>query len=606
MLKKREEVKERSAVKESDKWDVESLFASFDEARAALDKIRKIAGDNGHFETLAYFKGRLANPANLKQYLDTFYDIQRKLIKVYTYGHLRLDEDITNRIAKELFELTTLTYTQLIAATSWATPEILRLEDDKFEALISDPSLREYEHVFRKLKHDKPFTLSEKEERILALSADATGSIKKAFGAMDNADLKFKDCENEKGEKLPLSHALYGLYMQSKDRKLRKTAFENMHHEYLAHENTFSELLGGQVKVHQLSAKARGYDSCMHAALSSNEVDTKVYTNLLEGVKERLSSLHKYIAHRKKVLGVDKLYAYDLQVPLSQEMTKRYSYSEAEKLVLDSLTPLGENYIKIAQSGLQKQRWVDRYENKNKRSGAYSSGCFDSHPYILMNFNGSLRDVFTLTHELGHSMHSYFSNTQRRYVDSSYCIFVAEVASTFNEMMLFNHLVEKAQAPEEKKYLLYSHLDNIRATLFRQTLFADFELQIHQLWEQGRPLSPGLLKDVYSELSKTYYGPEFTVDESLSAECFRIPHFYYGFYVYQYATGISAALSLYNSVSEGGQSAREKYLAFLGSGSTSDPVTLLENAGVSMRTKEPIYAMIDYFDKILKLAEAAD
>ena len=600
MSKEKDQLKKRSAVNVDDKWDVEKIFLSLEAGARRLDEMRQLAGDKGQWPDFSELKGKLNVKENLKKFLDQYYAVERRLVKIYTYAHLKFDEDIASRDAKELFEMASLMINQFKTATSWANSEILKLDEALFNAITQDVLFVDYKNLLRQLKNIKPFILSEKEELILSLSKDATRSISKTFGALDNADLEFEPCKNEKGESLPLSHGRYGSYMQNKDRTLRKSAFENMHGAYKQHENTFSELLTGQVKTHHLEAKARGYESCVHAALNENEVDVAVYMHLIASVKKRLPSLHAYTAHRKKALGLDEMFAYDLQVPLTQIADQSYSYERARDMVLSSLQDLGSDYIEIATKGLKEQRWVDKYENKNKRSGAYSSGCFDSNPYVLMNFNGSLRDVFTLAHELGHSMHSYFSNKNRLYVDSSYSIFVAEVASTFNEKMLLKYLIEQASTEQEKKRLIYFALDNIRATLFRQTLFAEFELTIHTFVEQSRPLSAPLFKEIYLKLHQEYYGPSLATDESLSVECFRIPHFYYNFYVYQYATGISAALTLHDKVSKGERGAKEKYLEFLCSGSTRDPVTLLDNAGVCMRDGRAIDTTIDHFDYLLK------
>lgn len=592
-------LKQRSEVAQSDKWDVEAIFDSTEQAYTALEEVKKQEGSDKSWPELSEHKGQLEDKAKLKKVLDSYHAIERALVKIYTYAHLRFDENITDQKAKELFETIQLVIHQFQTAASWVIPEILHLDQALFEAIKQDPLFSEYTHFLRQLATIKPYTLSEKEEYILSLSSDATSSLAKAFGALDSADLIYEACKDSKGEKHPLSHGLYGLYMQSTDRTLRQAAFENLHAAYKQHEHTFSELLTGQVKTHWLNARARGYDSCLHAALNKNEVDVAVYNTLIETVKERASALHNYINHRKEKLGVSELFPYDLQVPLSSASTKKYTYEEAEQLVLESIKPLGEEYVAIATKGFKEQGWVDRYENQNKRSGAYSSGCFDSHPYILMNFNGSLRDVFTLAHELGHSMHSYYSKKAQNYVDASYSIFVAEVASTFNERLLLKTLLEKATTEEEKEHLLYYDLEGIRATLFRQTLFAEFEKTIHTWAEAGEPISSGKLKQHYLELNKQYYGSGLTLGDFIEFEGFRIPHFYYNFYVYQYATGISAAYALYNKVMEEGQSACEKYLTFLRSGSTKDPVTLLERAGVSLRSAEPVNVLIDHFETLV-------
>ncbi len=434
---------------------------------------------------------------------------------------------------------------------------------------------------------------------LLALSGQALQGYHKAFGAINDADFEFGSIKNEKGEDLPLSHASYGLYMREQDRTLRKNAFDKMHGQYEKYENTLCELLGGVVQSHVFHSRARKYESCLDAALYPKNVDTAVYHSLIQAVNDNIGTLHKYIALREKIMGVGTLHLYDMYVPLTSEFDIKMSFDKASDLIIDSVAPLGSEYQDILAKGLKGDGWVDRYENKNKRSGAYSSGCYDSMPYILMNYKDVLRDVFTLAHEAGHSMHSFLSHKNQPYQYGDYPIFLAEVASTFNEELLMQEMLKRSQSTEEKIFLINMKIEDIRATLFRQTMFAEFELMIHTKAEKSEPLTPQVLKEEFYNLNRKYFGPDVDIDEIAKIEWARIPHFYYNFYVYQYATGISAALALSERVLNGGDAERNDYLNFLKSGCSRYPVETLKLAGVDMNTPEPVKSAIQKFDGLV-------
>jgi len=597
-------VKDRKEIDIKDQWNITSLYASLEDWEKDFFELTKDRTEKGYWPDFLNCQGKIKNNAStLASLLNKTLKIERLLYKLYTYAHLRHDEDVANQTYKKAYDKIFLLYCDFQNEISWIQPEILQLSEEILESYLQDPELQEYHIYLRKLLILKPYTLSADKEYLISLAGKALQTSQKAFEVFNNADLKFGYIENKKGEELELTHGSYNLYLQSKDRHLRKNAALSLHGQFKTFENTISELLNGQVQRNVFEAKARHYPSPLHAALTPHEINPEVYYNLIETVRKNLPILHRYISLRKNFLGYQRLHFYDLYVSLIPRFEKHYPYSEATKLVLDAIKPLGSQYHQILAEGLDKERWVDRYENRGKRSGAYSSGCYDSIPYILLNYNGSLRDVMTLAHEAGHSVHSYYSNKNQPFHYSNYPIFVAEVASTFNEELLFRYLMEKAVSPEERCYLLNQKIDDIRATLFRQTLFSEFELMIHNLAQQGEPLTATTLKKIYRNLNADYYGPDLTLDTEIEVEFLRIPHFYTSFYVYQYATGISAANALVEKLMEKGDEARKDYLTFLSSGSSKGPLELLETAGVNMRKSDSIQRLIDRFNELVNQLE---
>lgn len=592
--------KERKEVSAEDTWDVDSLYPNLEEWEKDFTKLTKNKSDVSRWPHLASYQGKIGEgPGKLSTLLAETNEIERSLYKLYTYAHLRHDEDVANDIHKNAYDRISLLYFDFQNETSWVQPEILQLPEETFNRYLEDKSLLDHRIQLEKLSALKPYTLTSDKEHLLSLASKALDTPSKAFGVLNNAELKFEPAKDEKGKEHELTHGSYSLYLQSKDRTLRKNAVLNLHKKFREFENTISELINGQIQGHIFQAKARGYDSALHAALTPHQIDVEVYHNLVSTVRSNISPLHKYISLRKKLLGHDQLHFYDLYTSLVPKYEKKYSYSEGAELVLDAIKPLGQKYHEILERGFGPERWVDRYENARKKSGAYSSGCYDSVPYILMNFQGTLRDVFTLAHEAGHSVHSYHSNKGQPFQYSNYSIFVAEVASTFNEELLFRHLMEKAESHKERCYLLNQKIDDIRATLFRQTQFAEFELTLHTLAEKGVPLNATTLKETYRKLNQDYYGKDLFLDPEIDVECLRIPHFYYNFYVYQYATGISAAYALVERLMKEGEKAQKDYLKFLSSGSSHYPVDLLEMAGVNMRENGPIEKLIKRFSSLV-------
>jgi oligoendopeptidase F len=589
-------MKKRQEVLQKDKWNVEALFGSFEQwemAFAAFD-----------YTPLKAFQGTLSEgPAHLASILQNLFSLSRELEKLYTYAHLRHDEDTKNDLYKEAYQKITLTHYDFAEKMAWLEPELLALPEKALDSYLKSKELEPYRFYLEKIIHLKPHTLSESEERLMALSSAATQSASKAFGALNNADIKFEKIQDSQHHEHELSHGSYQLYLRSHDRTLRKNAYQSMHQSFKAVENTLAELIYGQVQSHVFQAKSRKYNSCLEAALFPKNIPVAVYHNLIRTVKKHLPSLHRYVALRKKTLNVDTLHVYDLYVPLVKKEDHHLTYEEAEKWVIESTAPLGQAYQSALREGMQEQGWVDRFENSHKRSGAYSSGCYDSFPYILMNYKGILKDMFTLAHEAGHSMHSYLSHKHQAYHDSHYPIFVAEVASTFNEELLMDLLMKSWTDEAQQLYLTHEKLEDIRGTIFRQTLFAEFELTIHESVEQGQPLTPHFLSELYNRLQKEYYGPDLTLDPVGSIEWARIPHFYYNFYVYQYATGLSAALALSKKVLEGDTQARDRYLRFLQGGGHLYPVDLLKLAGIDMTQSEPIESALSTFDGLVTRLE---
>lgn len=572
----------RKDVAQNDCWDLSDLYPSLEAWQKEFDEPTPL-------ESLQQLQGTLQEGASaVKEALTLYFALLRQAEKLYTWAHLKHDEDLGDSSYKISYEKALQRLHLLAEETAWLEPEILAQDS----TLLKNSLLKDYHFHLDKLFHLKEHRLSAREEELLALAAQPLSAVHKSFSSLTNADFSFDKVKDELGKSHELSHAYYGLYLQSQDRTLRKHTFLAYHNKYNEYKNTFCDLLQGQVNAHLFEAKARRYTSCLQAALKPKNIPLSVYHSLIQAIKGQLKPLGNYCRFRKELLGFDHMHLYDMNVIIASDL--RIPYPKAEELVAASVAPLGKEYQEILTKGLQSG-WVDRFENKGKRSGAYSSGCFDSHPYILMNYKEILRDVFTLAHEAGHSMHSYYSRKTQPYHYSDYPIFVAEVASTFNEQLLFNMMLQEASSRDEKKTLLQSQIDNIRATLFRQTMFAEFELFIHQEVEEARPLTPDILEEKYYSLTKEYFPEAISFDDIIAIEWARIPHFYYNFYVYQYATGISAALALSQKVLKGGDQERRAYLNFLKGGCSKYPIDLLKEAGVDMTSEEPFKEAVSYF-----------
>lgn len=588
----------RTEVEKENRWNVEAIYPNLNAWQKDFDlyvKDGKVKAD----AILAY-QGKLGESAEtLKKAIEESIKLDRKLSVLYTYAHLKHDEDIAEGEHKVAFSKIRNAMNDFALQLSWFEPELLALDDAKIKSYLASDTLKDYKFHLEKTFRLKEHTLPFEQERLMALSANATSTAHKAFSSMNDADLRFGEATDSAGKAHLITHGSYQVLLRSQDRELRKSAFNTYHNTFKGFENTMAELLNGAVQRNVFNARARNFKSSLEAALYPNHIDTKVYKQLIETVKSNLDPLYRYFDVRKKMLKLDEIHLYDMAVPLTPSFDLKVPYGEAEELLIKSFAPLGPEYVKEIEKGLKTDRWVDRYENKNKRSGAYSSGCYDTNPYILMNYKDILRDVFTLAHEAGHSMHSLLSNKHQPYHYGSYPIFLAEVASTFNEELLNTHLIKKSQNKEEQIFLVSQKLDDIRATLFRQTMFAEFELKIHEMAENNIPLTPQSLKELYYELTKTYFGPGVVIDKEIEIEWARIPHFYYNFYVFQYATGISAALALANRVLKGGAKERDEYLGFLKSGCSDFPIETLGKAGVDMSSPAPVKEAINYFGNLV-------
>lgn len=527
--------------------------------------------------------------------------------KLYTYANLKQCEDNANAESQARVGKLELLGTRLMSATAFVEPLLLELAPEKIDQWIQEESgLQLYRRYFDRLNAKRKHVRSGEIEHLLAGASDALGAVGNAFNFFDNADLKFSSIPNDKGENEQLTHGNYIEFLQSHNREVRENAFRTMHGEFYKWRNTVGALLAGNVHSHIFTAKAHHYNSALEAALDRNEVPVDVYTNLISAVRERLPVLHRYLRFRKKRLNLPELQMWDLYVPLTGEVERPLSYQEAQQKVLLSVAPLGQEYGDIVQKSFDS-RWIDVLENEGKTSGAFSDGSFATPPYMLLNWKDKLHSAFTLAHEMGHSLHSYFSRKNQPFPYADYTIFVAEVASTLNEALLTNYLVEEAKTTGDKElqfYLLNEYAERFRATLYRQTLFAEFELFIHQTAEAGEALTAELMSQKYFEVNKDYYGAEVNIDEIAAIEWARIPHFYYNFYVYQYATGISAATALSQQILQEGAPAVERYLQFLSSGSSKTPVDLLKDAGVDMASPQPVHQALDVFDDIIGQMEA--
>ncbi|MEX1012674.1 MAG: oligoendopeptidase F [Waddliaceae bacterium] len=584
----------RTDVKPNDCWNTESLYLNLDAWKKDFDSVAK-HGEKPLWPKIAEGRGKLNE--KLKSVYEEILSTGRKIEKLYTWAHLKHDEDIAEDSYHKAFLQISQIYHAFAEETSWFEPELLSLPNETLQKLLNSKELESYKFAIEKIIRLKPHTLPAEQSKIIALAGQSLDTARRAFSAMNDADLDFGFIQDQNGDKHELTHGKYQIFMRGQDRVLRKNAFYAMQNSYMEYENTLSSLIQGQVQAHHFYAHTHHYPSCLSAALYPKNIDTQVYANLIQTTNQNLESIYKYMRLRKRLMGLDELHLYDLSTPLCKEPKANIPYEEAVDLVVQSVGPLGSEYQGILEKGLKKDRWVDRFENQNKRSGAYSSGCYDSMPYMLMNYNGTIRDVFTLAHEAGHSMHSYYSNHEQPYQYANYPIFLAEIASTFNEDLLTRYLIENSSTPEEKAYYLNQKIDDLRATFFRQTMFAEFELFMHECAEKNIPLTPTFLKEEYYKLNQKYFGKDVVVDQVSAIEWARIPHFYYNFYVYQYATGVSAALDLSHQVQSTGDSSG--YLKFLKGGSHQYPLDLLKTAGVDLRSKQPILSAIQTFDSMV-------
>lgn len=589
----------REEVPEQLTWDLTSIFESDEAWEAELKEVEQLS------KQASNYKGKVADSAeslyNTLQFSDALYE---RLHKLYVYSHLKHDQDTTNSKYQDLDGRVRSVLTNVGAAWSFITPEILALDEAKLNSYVeSYEPLSLYEQSLKELNLGRPHILSAEKEELLAQFSEVTSTAGKTFSALNNADLEFPKIKGEDGEEVQITHGNYITMLESDNREVREAAFKAVYKTYGQYKNTFATTLAGNVKAHNVNAKVRNYNSARHAALSNNFIPEKVYDQLVSTIHDYLPALHRYVELRKKVLGVDELHMYDLFTPLVKEVKMEVTYDEAKKTMVESFAPLGKEYQEIVEKGLES-RWVDVLENKGKRSGAYSSGTFGTNPYVLMNWQNNVNNLYTLAHEFGHSMHSYYSRANQPYQYSDYSIFVAEVASTCNEELLFDHLMKTLDDDKQKIYLLNQWLDGFRGTVFRQTMFAEFEHMIHELDAKGESITSEKLTSIYYDLNKQYFGDAMTVDEEIGLEWARIPHFYYNYYVYQYATGQSAATALSKQILEEGEPAVERYINnFLKAGCSDFPIEVLKAAGVDMESPEPIALACQVFEEKLEELE---
>ena len=584
----------RSEIKVEDTWKLEDIFASDDAWEKEFEEVKAL------IPQMEKFKGKLGESAQtLYDALQEQDELTMRVSKLYTYAHMRYDQDTTNSFYQGLNDRIKTLYTQIASALSYVTPEILSIEESKIKQYMAEhKELKLYAHALDEITRERPHILSESEEALLAQASEVLGSSSNTFGMLNNADLEFPSIKDENGEEVEITHGRYIRFLESSDRRVREEAFKAVYETYGKFKNTFASTLSGTVKKDNFSARVRHYNSARHSALSTNNIPEEVYDNLVKTVNDNLHLLHRYIDLRKKVLGIEELHMYDLYTPLVKDVKMEVTYEEAKDYILKGLKPLGEDYLNVLKEGFEN-RWVDVHENKGKRSGAYSSGTYGTNPYILMNWQDNVNNLFTLAHEFGHSVHSYYTRKTQPYPYGDYSIFVAEVASTCNEALLNDYLLKTIDDEKQRLYLLNHYLEGFRGTVFRQTMFAEFEHDVHVRAQNGEPLTPELLTKLYYDLNKKYFGDNLVIDEELGLEWARIPHFYYNYYVYQYATGFSAAAALSKQILEEGNAAVERYVGFLKSGSSDYPIEVLKKAGVDMTTSQPIEEALAVFEEKL-------
>lgn len=586
-----ERLPQRTQVAVADTWDLTCLFPSDEAWTTALEEMRPL------FESFAQYRGRLGeSAATLLACLQLDSQIDRLGDRLGNYAYLKTTEDQTNSQCQAMMGRYRFEATRAAEAASFIRPELLSLSADTIQAYLNDPQLALYRLQLERLIRFKPHTLSEKEEQLLAMQGEMSQAAGNAFRQLLDADLKFGMITDERGVQRELSNATFVQILHSPSRDVRRETFAQYYAQYEGHKHTLTATLAGSIQRDAYYARARGYASSLDSALFPDNVPRAVYENLVATVRAGLPAVHRFYDVRRRKMGLPDIHHYDTYVPILSELKVQHTWDEAVEKVLASLQPLGKSYVETLAAGL-RGRWCDRYPNVGKQSGAFSYGTYDGLPYIMMNYKPDvLHDVFTLTHEAGHSMHSWYSSKHQPYQYHNYTIFVAEVASTFNEQLLARYLMEHSNNPQMKAYLINQQIDDIRSTIVRQTMFAEFEQRTHQACEAGEALTVDSISEIYAELLAAYFGPDFIIDPLLRLECFRIPHFYNAFYVYKYATGLSAAIALSDGVLNGGEKELEAYLGFLQSGCSQDPLDLLRTAGVDMTTPAPIEAAIRRLD----------
>ena len=583
----------REDVAAQDKWAIEDLFATDDAWREALAAAKEF------IPRVTAFRGHLAESGEtLLRFFRLDDEISLAFDPIVHYAQRRSDEDTRVAAYQEMVAQVTRFAVELQSAAAFETPELLAIDDETLNRLYAEaPELENYRLCIERVRRRREHVLSDKEEAILAAAGEMAASPDDIYSMLNDADLKFPDATAGDGEKHPVTHGTYIPLMQSYDRVLRKSAFDSLYSVYGQFRNTSAATLSAQLKQLLFYAKVRKYPSTLDAALDGTEVPTEIYRNLIDAVHRSFGPMYRYVELRKKLLGVDELHMYDLYCPLIEGVSGRTPIEEAKKTVYDALAPLGEDYRKVLQQGFDN-RWIDVYENAGKRSGAYSAGA-RVHPYVLLNYTGTLDSQFTLAHEMGHAMHSYLSNHNQNPLDADYVIFVAEVASTCNEALLMEYLLGKTTDKKERAYLINHFLEQFRTTLYRQTMFAEFELNVGRMAQEGTSLTPEVLNAEYRRLNRLYFGENIVLDHEIDTEWMRIPHFYYNYYVFQYATGYAAAIALSRRILREGAPAVKDYIGFLSGGCSKSPIDLLKGAGVDMSTTKPVEEALSLFGELI-------
>lgn len=587
-------IPERVDIDPKYKWDLASMYKDEAHWNQVYNEVTSLTED------FAKYEGNLiTSGSQLFKALEDMGEITRRVRSLYSYASMNLDQDTRVGKSQELSSRALGAYVLVSEKTSFVEPEILSLTDAKIEEFYkAEPKLEKYRHYLNDTLRLKDYVLSAREESILAQMGEVSAAPQTIFSMLNNADLTFETIIGENGKEIEITHGNFIPLLESEDRGVRERAFKSLYKTYGSFKNTFAASLNGDLKKNIFESNLRGYKSSREASLAKNNVELSVYDNLIESIHDNLDTMYKYMEIRKRALGLDELHMYDLHTPMVKDFEMKIAYEDGVELVKEGLKPLGSEYMEVVEEGFSSG-WIDVYENRGKRSGAYSGGSYDSKPYILLNYHDTLDNVFTTAHEMGHSIHSYFTRKNQPYVYGDYCIFVAEVASTVNESLLINHMLDKAVDKKERLFLINHYLDTFKSTVFRQTMFAEFEKIMNEHLEAGGALTADFLCQEYKKLNELYYGPGVVIDEEIAMEWARIPHFYYNYYVFQYATGYSAAASLTERILEEGQPAVDDYIGFLKSGSSDYPLEVLKGAGVDMTTREPVDKAMKLFKKLV-------
>ena len=590
-------VKKREEINLEDKWKLEKIYANEDAWEKDFNILKKES------PKLREFAGKLNDKEEILKYLELNEKVSRLGETLYVYAHMKSDEDTSNQKYQSYMNKIDAFMAEFASYGAFFVPEILALPDEFIIDLIkNDERFKIYEFMLMDILKEKPHILTKEMEELLALASDCLDAPSSIHNMLTNADMTFGNIKDEDGDEVELTEGNYSSFIKSKDRSVREAAFKRLFGEYKKFDDTLATTLTSSVKSFNFSARVRKYESPIEASLSPNDIPVSVYENAIKTINDNLSSLHRYVKIKKKLLGLEQMHMYDLYVPIIEVEKEKISFDEGVKLANEGLKPLGEEYLNLFNEGINSG-WIDKYENKGKRGGAYSWGGYDTMPYVLLNYHNELNDVSTLVHEMGHSLHSYYSRKTQPYYYAGYTLFCAEVASTTNEALLIHYLIEKEQDKKKKLYLINQELEQIRTTVFRQLMFAEFELYTHNALNAGEALTAADYSAKWHELNANYFGPDMVVDEDIDMEWARIPHFYSDFYVYQYATGYAAASAFANAILEGKENAVEKYKGFLKAGGSKYPIDILKDAGVDMTTSEPLEATIHRFNELLDMLE---